>query len=180
MKKQPSYDIQRNLLKQRAIVMPHTIDFDTVKKLTEIILVLDSLSRKPIKIWINCLGGSVWAGLSLIDVMKWTKCPIITVGTGIIASMAVPVFVSGDVRFLSRNSFIMLHPISTTERDYLPFVKSSVEHAEKLQEIYENILRKNTKIPKEIYEEYLRKEVYISAEQAKKWRIIDGILKKGK
>ena len=174
------YDINKDLLKQRVIVLPSEISFDTVNKVVKQILFLEAINKEPIKIWINCLGGNIWAGLHLVDVIEWVKYPVITIGSGIVASMSVPILVVGDIRFITENTFIMLHPFSTSERDYLPFVKSSIEHAEELEKIYISILKRKTKIPNHIFEEAQRKEVYINSKEAIKWQIIDGILKRKK
>ena len=68
--------------------------------------------RKPIQLFINSYGGSVYAGLALIDVIKRSKTPVHTVCIGSCMSMALWVWLSGAKRFVGEFATLMFHDIS--------------------------------------------------------------------
>lgn len=67
---------------------------------------------KPIFLHINTPGGVVSQGLALIDTMNISKTPVHTVGTGMIASMGIPIFITGKKRMATEHAIFMFHDIS--------------------------------------------------------------------
>ncbi len=57
-------------------------------------------------------GGGVWAGFSLCDVMAGSDIPIDTLGLGCIASMGLTIFLFGDKRTITPNTYILSHQYS--------------------------------------------------------------------
>lgn len=68
--------------------------------------------RKPIQLFINSYGGSVYDGLALIDVIKRSKTPVHTVCIGSCMSMALWVWLSGAKRFVGKSATLMFHDVS--------------------------------------------------------------------
>lgn len=68
--------------------------------------------RKPIQLFINSYGGSVYDGLALIDVIKRSKTPVHTVCIGSCMSMALWVWLSGAKRFVGGSATLMFHDVS--------------------------------------------------------------------
>jgi ATP-dependent Clp protease protease subunit len=96
----------------RIILVNTDINRKTADKFIKSLRFLECYSGDPITIHINCPGGSVYDGLSMIDAIRTSSCQVITVGTGLIASMALPLLASGDIRKATANSFMMCHEIS--------------------------------------------------------------------
>ena len=67
--------------------------------------------RKPIQLFINSYGGSVYDGLALIDVIKRSKTPVHTVCIGSCMSMALWVWLSGAKRFVGESTTLMFHDV---------------------------------------------------------------------
>lgn len=67
--------------------------------------------RKPIQLFINSYGGSVYDGLALIDVIKRSKTPVHTVCIGSCMSMALWVWLSGAKRFVGESATLMFHDV---------------------------------------------------------------------
>ena len=70
---------------------------------------IDVKDRKPIILYINSPGGSVYSGYALISAMQCSKTPIYTVNQGMCASMAFLIFLAGNKRFSMCNSTFLMH-----------------------------------------------------------------------
>lgn len=92
------------------------IDEESIKKACQWILYEDMKSSTPkdLYLYVNSLGGALYEAMALIDVMRWTKHRITTIGLGQIMSAGFLIFVSGHKgnRFISKNCGIMCHQYS--------------------------------------------------------------------
>ena len=91
------------------IVSENSNIFDETTDIITSLFILDSLSNDPITLYIDSQGGDVYTGLALYDVIRSIKSPVVTVGLGLVASIAVVVFVGGERRYLYPNSRIFIH-----------------------------------------------------------------------
>lgn len=73
--------------------------------------------KKEIKVIINSEGGSIYDGLALYDRLRNVQCPLVIIGTGVVASMAVTVFLAGEERYLTENTRLMTHQARTDAED---------------------------------------------------------------
>ena len=107
-----AYDIYSRLLKDRIIFLHGEIEENSASTIVMQLLILESEnSEKPIYIYVNSPGGCVYSCLSIIDTMKCLKCPIYTVGMGLVASAASVVLACGTkgFRYSLPNTRIMIH-----------------------------------------------------------------------
>ena len=88
-------DVFSKLLDDRIIFLSTEIDSDVCNIIKAQLLYLESESDDDIKIYIDSPGGSVYSGLGLLDVMDFVKPDIITINTGLAASMAAVILCSG-------------------------------------------------------------------------------------
>lgn len=107
-----AYDIYSRLLRERIIFLGGPID-DNVANITiaQLLFLQSDDSKKDISIYINSPGGSVTAGLAIIDTMNHIKPDISTVCVGMAASMGSHILAAGKKgkRFALPNSEIMMH-----------------------------------------------------------------------
>jgi len=108
------------------------VDADSCREATEWILEQNLKAKNDTLTLIICSeGGSVNHGFALIDVMRGSKIPIRTVGTGLIASMSLLIFLSGEKgqRILTPNTVILSHQFSSfsdgKEHELLAYQKSN-------------------------------------------------------
>ena len=105
-----SYDIYSRLLQDRIIMLFGEITDATSASIISQLLFLSSTDeKKDIYIYINSPGGSVTAGFSIYDTMKYIKPKVITIGMGLCASMGAFLLSSGDKRYLLENTKVMIH-----------------------------------------------------------------------
>jgi len=106
-----SVDIFSKLLDDRIIFLSDEIDSDVCNIIKAQLLYLESESDEDIKIYIDSPGGSVYSGLGLLDVMDYVTPDIITINTGLAASMGAVILCSGakGKRKALKRSRTMIH-----------------------------------------------------------------------
>ena len=99
------------ILKARTILVSGQVDQELAEKVMSRLLILEAENNDPIKMIITSPGGHVDSGFAIYDTMKFVKSPIITIGAGWVASIAVPIFFGGDSgkRFSLPNTRFLLH-----------------------------------------------------------------------
>ncbi len=99
------------LLKARTILIAGEINQEVAEKAITQLLILDSESHDPIKVIVSSPGGHVDSGYAIYDMLRFVQSPIITIGAGWVASIAVPIFFGGDKdkRYTLPNTRFLLH-----------------------------------------------------------------------
>ena len=103
------------LLKTRSLLLSGEINKDSADKLIKDLLVLESESDEPVRIFINSPGGDVDAGFAVYDMVRFVKCPVIMIGMGLVASAAslILLAVPAERRIGLPNSTYLIHqPLS--------------------------------------------------------------------
>src|SRR5438477_1304393 len=107
-----AYDIYSRLLKDRIIVAGGAISDETANAIIAQMLFLSNDDPKTdIQLYVNSPGGSVSAGLGIIDTMKFLRCDVATTCIGMAASMGACLLAAGTKgkRSVLQNSQVMLH-----------------------------------------------------------------------
>ena len=150
------------------------------------LMFLDNLEVKDITLHIDSPGGSVKSGLSIVDVMDYVSSDIVTINTGMAASMGSILLGAGTKgkRFSLRFSKVMLHQVSSGAQGTLADIQISLKEAEKYNDILFGLLGKYCdKTPEQVKLDANR-DFWLTSEEAKAYGIIDEIivnkLKKGK
>lgn len=179
-----SVDIFSKLIDERIIFLSDEIDSDICNIIKAQLLYLDTESNEDISIYIDSPGGSVYSGLGLLDVMDYVNSDIVTVNTGLAASMAAVVLCSGTKgkRKSLKRSRVMIHQPLT----YGGFLQqaSDVEIEAKevnyiKKELYKIISEKTNQSYDRVYKDGDR-DYWMSAQDAKKYGMIDKIITKRK
>ena len=135
---------------------------------------------EPIEMFINSGGGSATAGNAIITAMEMSETPIITYGVGVIASMALAIFISGDIRIASRLARFMYHSVSYGAEGNIKDHEDSMKEANILQEYYNDIFLDRTKFTKKMMSRIRdkKKDFFFSGGKAVKLGVADDILAK--
>ncbi|HQC62076.1 MAG TPA: ATP-dependent Clp endopeptidase proteolytic subunit ClpP [Candidatus Marinimicrobia bacterium] len=174
-----SYDIYSRLLKERIIFLGLPID-DHVANLViaQLLFLAAEDAKKDIYLYINSPGGSITAGMAILDTMNYVKPDMVTICLGLAASMAAVLLASGTrgKRQALPNSRIMIHqPLGGVEGQ-----ASDIEiHAREIIRLKENtnrILAELTGQPLEKINRDTDRNYFMSSEEALKYGIIDEIL----
>ena len=175
--KETVYDIYSLLLNHRIVFLTGEIDDNVASLITGQLLYLDSLNSSDISLYINRPGGSVRAGLSIYDTMKYIKSNVITIGLGMCASMGAFLLSSGDKRYALPNCEVMIHEPLGGGSGQATDIKILSDHILKVKNKVNQILAKNTGKKITQIEKDTRKDNYMSAEEALKYGLIDKIIK---
>lgn len=175
-----AYDIYSRLLKERIIFLGSPIDDSVANTVIAQMLFLESEdAKKDIKLYINSPGGSVTAGLAIYDTMQYIKPDVSTICIGIAASMGAVLLAAGKKgkRLALPNSEVMLHQVMGGTEGQASDIKIRAEHILKIKDQLNNILAKHTSQPKSKIEKDTDRDFFLEAESAKKYGLIDKIIK---
>ncbi|MBR3319357.1 ATP-dependent Clp protease proteolytic subunit [Candidatus Saccharibacteria bacterium] len=175
-----AYDIYSRLLTDRIIFIGEEINSHTANLVVaQLLFLAHEDPKKPIKLYINSPGGSVYDGLAIIDTINYIEPDVETIGIGLQASMGAMLLSSGAKghRYCLPNSRIMIHqPSSGTEgkiTDQEIMLREGVFLKKRLAEIF----AKNTGKKLEQVEKDMDRDHWMSAEEALSYGIIDKIIK---
>lgn len=179
-----SYDIFSRLLNDRIIMLNEEVTSASASVVIAQLLHLESQDpNQDICMYINSPGGSVNAGLAIVDTMNYIKCDVSTICVGLAASMGSVILSSGakGKRFALPNSEILIHQpliggggISGQCTD----IQIHAENMLKTRERLEKILADNSGQALETIHKDCERDNYMSAEEALSYGLIDQILTK--
>lgn len=173
-----SYDIYSRLLKDRIIILSGEITDESANIVVSELLYLDSINHNDISLYINSPGGSVTAGMAILDTMNFIKSDVSTICIGMAASMGAFLLSCGKVgkRYCLENSEVMIHQPLGGAQGQATEIKIAAERIIKLKDKLNRILAKNTNQPLERIERDTERDYYLSATEALEYGIIDKIL----
>ncbi len=174
------YDIYSRLLKDRIIFLTGGIDDDTANLIIAQLLFLESEDpKKDIFLYINSPGGSVTAGLAILDTMNHVKPNVATVCVGMAASAAAVILACGEKgkRFALPNAEVMIHQPWGGAQGQASDIEITAKHILLTRDRLNKILAKATgqalaKVEKDVDRDY-----FMMAEDAKKYGLVDTVYK---
>ena len=133
---------------------------------------------KDIQLYINSPGGSVTAGMAIYDTMKYIKCDVSTICLGMAASMGAFLLAGGTKgkRFALPHSTIMIHQPSGGAQGQATEIQIVADHIAQTKRTLNEILAENTGQPYEVVEKDTDRDNYMTAEEAKAYGLIDGVV----
>ena len=179
-----SYDIFSRLLKDRIIFLSEDVNHASASLVVAQLLFLESEDPdREIYLYINSPGGSITDGMAIVDTINYIKCPVTTICVGLAASMGAVLLASGTKgkRFATPNAEILIHqPLiaggglsgQTTE------IKIHADHMVKTREKLNKLLSERTGQDLATIERDTERDRYMTAEEALKYGLIDGIMDK--
>ena len=172
-------DIFSRLMMDRLLWVAGGVDDNMSTIVQAQLMLLDSVNKDDITMHIDSPGGSVKSGLSMVDVMEYIKCDIITVNTGMAASMGSVLLGAGTKgkRKSLRHSRVMLHQSSGGFRGNIQDAEIDWKEWQLVNEELFILLGKYcNKTPEQVKEDASR-DFWLSADEAVKYGIIDSIIK---
>jgi len=173
-----SFDIYSRLLKERIIFVTGPIEDHMANLIVAQLLFLQAEDpKKDVTLYINSPGGSVSAGLSIIDTMHHIKPDVATVCVGMAASMGSLILSQGNKgkRYILPNAEVMIHQPSGGAYGQASDIDITAKHIIKTRERLNKMMAKATgqKIAK--IEADMERDFWMDAEESKKYGIVDKI-----
>ncbi len=176
-----AYDIYSRLLKDRIIFLGGPID-DHVANLViaQLLFLANEDPKKDIHLYINSPGGSVTAGLAILDTMQFVKPDVSTICVGVAASMGSHLLAAGakGKRYALPNAEVMIHqPLGSFEGQATD-IEISAKHILKIRHRLNEIFAKNTGQKIQKIESDMERDFYMDAKESKEYGIIDTVITK--
>ena len=174
-----AYDIYSRLLKDRIVFVGGEIDDNSANAVVAQLLFLQAQDpEKEVSMYINSPGGSVTAGLAILDTMKMVKCPVATYCVGQAASMGAILLASGAKgrRYALPHARIMVHQPWGGAQGKASDIEITAREILRLKDVLNGILAEAAgKSPDAVVQDTDR-DHFMSAEEAKAWGIVDNVL----
>jgi ATP-dependent Clp protease protease subunit len=178
-----SYDLYSRLMKDRIIFLGDEVSDYTANLIIAQMLFLEKEdSDADIQFYINSPGGSVSAGLAIMDVMNLVACPVATTCVGVAASMGAVLLAAGTKgkRAILPNSRVMIHQVSSGFRGTAADINIQAKEVNLLMDSLMNILGMCTdKDPEQVRKDCDR-DCWMSSQEALDYGIVDEIIQRKK
>ena len=173
-----SYDIFSRLLKDRIILLSGEIDDTLANIIVSELLYLDSINHDDISLYINSPGGSITAGMAIMDTMNFIKSDVSTICLGMAASMGAFLLSCGKKgkRYVLPNAEVMIHQPLGGVQGQATEIKIVAERILKLKEKLNTILAKNTGKDIKTVTKDTERDYFLTSKEALEYGIIDKIL----
>jgi ATP-dependent Clp protease protease subunit len=174
-----AYDIYSRLLKDNIIFIGSEINDDVANSVIAQLLYLEAENpKKDISLYINSPGGGITSGLAIYDTMQLIKSDISTICVGQAASMAAVLLAAGTrrKRFSLPNARIILHQPWGGYRGQASDIAIQAKEILRIRENIYEILGKHSRQPQEKLQADIERDFIMTAQQAKDYGLIDGII----
>jgi ATP-dependent Clp endopeptidase proteolytic subunit ClpP len=140
--------------------------------------IIENATPKPLKIFINSNGGDVFAAIPLIDAITNCSVPIHTFVEGMAASAASLLSMMGHKRFITKNSFMLIHELRTGVQGTYSDIMDEKENCDKLMDVIKKIYLEKTKgnLESDTLEKILKRDIILTSEECKNYGLVDEII----
>jgi len=176
-----AYDIYSRLLKERIIFITGPIEDGMASLVVAQLLFLEAENpKKEVSMYINSPGGIVTSGLAIYDTMQFIRPQVSTLCTGQAASMGSLLLAAGakDLRFALPNARIMVHQPSGGFQGQATDIMLHAQEILNLKKRLNEIYVRHTGQPLKRIEDALERDMFLTAEMAKDFGLIDKVIEK--
>jgi ATP-dependent Clp protease protease subunit len=129
-----------------------------------------------IKLRINSYGGSVFAGMAIIDTIRNLKSEVHTYIDGAAASAATIISVVGKKRFIGKNSFMLIHQLSSGSYGKFSEMEDDMENNRRIMKMIKDIYKQYTKVPMKQIDEILKHDLWFDSSKCLDLGLVDEVL----
>jgi len=176
-----AYDIYSRLLKERIIFVTGVIEDHMASLITAQLLFLEAENpKKEISMYINSPGGVVTSGMAIYDTMQFVRPPVATLCMGQAASMGSLLLCAGEngMRYALPNARVMLHQPSGGFQGQASDIERHAEDIIKMKRRLNEAYVHHTGQDYETIEKTLDRDYFMSAEDARKFGLVDEVITK--
>ena len=176
-----AYDIFSRLLKDRIIFLGGSIDDQVANLIIAQLLFLESEDpEKDIFLYVNSPGGVVTAGMAIYDTMQYVRCPVSTLCVGQAASMGAVLLAAGaeGKRFALPHARIMIHQPWGGFQGQATDINIHAQEILRMRETLNGVLAKHSGQTFEKIAADTERDFFMGSEEAKKYGIVDDIVKR--
>ncbi len=174
----PGDAVLSRMLKIRTVLISGEIDHDVADRAISQLLILDADSHDPVRVIVSSQGGHVDSGYAIHDLLHYIESPVVTVGAGWVASIAVPILLSAEKqhRYSLPNTRFLLHQPSGGAGGQATDIRIAAEEILKLRARLNQLIADETgKSPEQVADDSDR-NFWMSAEEALEYGLINRII----
>ena len=165
------YDIDRNT------ILSVSKQIDEITRQLKLFQLLYGIKECPaIELHISSDGGEISPALNLVDKIRSNPIPINTYSEGMCASAATLILVAGKRRYITQNSHILMHQLSSGVWGNFEQIQDEKHNLDLFMSMIKNVYLKYTKIKSKELSELLKRDLCLPAEKCKEFGIIDEII----
>ena len=171
-------DIFSRLMRDRILWVAGVVNTQMSTVVQAQLMYLDSVEKKDIKMHIDSPGGSVLAGLGMVDVMRYINSDVETINTGMAASMGSILLSSGTKGKRASLNFskVMIHQVSSGASGHVEDNRISQMESEKYNYILFKMLAENSGRDFDYVLESARRDNWLNSQEALDFGFIDEII----
>lgn len=171
-------DIFSRLMRDRILWVAGVVNTQMATVVQAQLMYLDSVEKKDITLHIDSPGGSVLAGLGMVDVMRYINSDVQTINTGMAASMGSILLSSGTKGKRASLNFskVMIHQVSSGASGHVEDNRISQMESEKYNYILFKMLAENSGRDFDYVLESARRDNWLNAQEALDFGFIDEVL----
>jgi len=176
-------ELYREYLENRTLILNNEIDESVIEDYVMYILKwnkddmhLPVESRTPIKFLISSPGGNVFDANILIDVIESSKTPVVGVGLDLVASAAYLIYLACHTRVSFKNTSYLQHEGMLSIENSRSKVKDNVEFFDQQELRAKEYVLSKTNMTEEFYDNVYNQELWMYADKAKEFGIVDKII----
>lgn len=129
-----------------------------------------------IKLRIHSYGGSLFAGLAVVDAIRNLYSQVHTYVDGAAASAATIISVCGKKRFIGKNSMMLIHQLSTGNYGKFSELEDDMENNKRLMKTIKDIYKQYTKLPMKNIDEILKHDLWFDSQKCIEFGLVDSVL----
>jgi ATP-dependent Clp protease protease subunit len=166
------------MMKARIVLVNGTVDQELAEKVMSQLFVLDADSNDPIRVVITSPGGHVDSGYAIHDTMRFLKSPVITIGAGWVASIAVPILFGGakGKRYSLPNTRFLIHQPSGGAGGQAADIRIEAQEILKIRARINQLIATETGQTVERVGRDSDRNYWMNAEEALEYRLISKVI----
>ena len=170
------------MLKIRTVLLSGEINEEQAARAISQVLILDGDSHEPIRVVISSQGGHVDSGYAVLDMLKYVESPIVTIGAGWVASIAVPILLAAPKgsRYTLPNTRFLLHQPHGGAGGQATDIGIAAQEILKLRQRLNQLISDETGRPVEQVEKDSDRNFWMSAEEALEYGLVSKIIQSAK
>ena len=178
-KKQGQEMLVERMMEARTILLSGEINKELAERVIRQLILLESKSDDPIKVFIDSPGGDADAGFAIYDMMRFIKPEVYNVGMGLVASAAAIILLASpkERRIALPNSHYLIHQPLSGIRGVATEIEIHARELEKLRAKINKLISDETGRAVEKVEKETDRDYWLSAEEAQKYGLISRIVK---
>ena len=177
-RRKESFGFMEKMLKTRTILLSGEINKSLAERVVRQLLLLEDLSDEPVRVFIDSPGGDADAGFAILDMMRFVKPPVFTIGMGLVASAGALVLLAApkERRFGLPNSHYLIHQPLSGMRGVATDIEIHAKEIERMRGRINALIANETGKPIDQVENDTDRDFWMNSEEAQSYGLLSRII----